>query len=276
MNDSQNGTAVVDATADEAARMKQRKVPSFIPRFYPEFEAGGYSRFDQIVAFYGRVNALLHPSMDVLEFGAGRGKWNETLTGFRRELAGLRDKCNRLVGVDVDPVVTQNPMLHEAKCFSPGEPIPCDDQQFDLIVSWAVFEHIQDAQFYANELGRVLKPGGWICAWTPNKWGYVGIGARLVPTKMQVSLLRFFTPSKKAEDSFPTVYRLNSLKALRRLFPESGFRHCSYVYNGPPVYHANRPWLARLWQLYGWIMPPSLGQSLHVFIQKRHPQQGRC
>ncbi|QCI79002.1 hypothetical protein E6W36_03640 [Hankyongella ginsenosidimutans] len=62
---------------------------------------------------------------------------------------------------------------------------------------------------------------------------------------------------------------MNTIRDLKRLFPESRFEHFSYVHNGPPSYHANKLWLARFWQFYAWATPASMGQGLHVFIRKR-------
>jgi hypothetical protein len=39
---------------------------------FPKVGAGGYTWCDVTVEFYGRVQAFLHPSRHVLDFGAGR------------------------------------------------------------------------------------------------------------------------------------------------------------------------------------------------------------
>ena len=139
-----------------------------------------------------------------------------------------------------------------------------------MIVSWAVFEHLEDPAHAAAELRRVLKPGGWICAWTPNKWGYVSVGARLVPNQLHARLLRHVHPTsqRRERDVFPTFYRLNTLRELRRLFPRPGFEHYSYRFNGVPYYHANKLWLAAAIDLLINLAPNYFAQSLHVFIRK--------
>jgi ubiquinone/menaquinone biosynthesis C-methylase UbiE len=43
-----------------------------------------------------------------------------------------------------------------------------------LIISDFTFEHIRDPSHTANELNRILIPGGWMGA-TPNKYGYVAL-----------------------------------------------------------------------------------------------------
>jgi SAM-dependent methyltransferase len=238
-------------------------------RLFPEIGAGGFSRNDHRIIFYTRVNALLEPHMAVLDFGAGRGRFAETEGGYLRRLTDLRGKCRRLVGCDVDPVVAENPLLDEAVIIPADGPLPFPDASFDMIVSYAVIEHLTEPERTARELERVLKPGGWLCCWTPNKWSYFAIAARLVPNRLHAAVLRVVHSGRKEEDVFPTVYRLNTMRALRRHFPTERFAHHSYVFNGPPGYNAERMALARLWQLWARLTPPALGQALHVFLRKR-------
>jgi hypothetical protein len=40
-----------------------------IPRLYPEIHAGGFTRHDQRIIFFARVNALLRKDMTVLDSG---------------------------------------------------------------------------------------------------------------------------------------------------------------------------------------------------------------
>lgn len=241
-----------------------------ISRLYPEIQAGGFTRCSPRVTFYARVNALLDSEMTVLDFGAGRGKWQDSETGYVAELTTLRGKCERVIGADVDTVVTENPFVDEALILPEDGRIPLDTSSVDLIVSWAVFEHLQDPAFTAQELLRVLRPGGWLCAWTPNKWSYSAIGARLVPNGLHARMLRRVQPgsARGEQDVFPTVYRLNTRAALRRHFPPQVCEHFTYFFNGPPGYNFNKMVIARIWQMWARIMPEALAQSLHIFIRK--------
>jgi hypothetical protein len=81
------------------------------------------------------------------------------------------------------------------------------------------FSH--DPDWFAGELLRVVKPGGLIAAITPNKFGYIGVAARIVPNKLHVGALRKVQPFRKEEDIFPTRYRLNNLRALRKAFGDN-------------------------------------------------------
>jgi SAM-dependent methyltransferase len=242
-----------------------------IRRLYPEIDAGGFTRCDQRVIFFARVNALLRKGMTVLDFGAGRGKWAEIESGFKLDLTTLKGKCQKVIGVDIDPAVAENSLIDEAVVLPLDGSIPFPDKSIDMIVSWAVFEHLQDPARTATELGRILRPGGWICAWAPNKWGYVSVGARLAPKEFHARLLRYFHRSsvRREEDVFRTFYRLNTLRELRRQFPETHFEHFSYLFNGAPTYHANKFLLAAGIDMAAKLAPNYFAHSLHAFIRKR-------
>lgn len=239
-------------------------------RFYPEIDAGGYSRVDGSVELYTRIRALLGPDMQVLDFGAGRG-WAivDDPNPTRRRLANLRGDCARVVGVDLDPVVRENPGLDEAIVIEPGGALPFPADTFDVVVSDHVFEHVDDPVAVAAELDRVLRPGGWICARTPNRAGYIAWGARLVPNGLHTRALRRLQPGRQALDVFPTRYRLNTRAALRRHFPDDRYRHCTYAFNTEPAYTGG--W-GPLWVLlWAWlrIAPEALCATWFVFLQKR-------
>lgn len=154
---------------------------------FPETKAGGFSRVDGTMQFFLRVQALLEPDQAILEFGAGRGhELLEDQVPARHRLRRLQGEGRTVVGVDIDPVVLSNPNLDGAHVIAVGAPLPFADSSFDIVISDHVFEHVDDPGLVASELSRVLKPGGWICARTPNKWSYIGIAVRLVPNSFHL------------------------------------------------------------------------------------------
>ena len=192
-----------------------------LARLYPEAAVGGYTQLDGQVEFYTRVNALVDQDSHVLDFGAGRGQWAvDPMPAISRRLRMLRGRVARVVGTDVDEAVLTNPTLDEAKVVAPGEPLPYDDGTFDLVIADHVLEHIdaEHAPDVAAEMMRLLKPGGWLAARTPNKWGMIGVGARAVPNKLHARVLDRLQPGRKAEDVFPVRYEMNTRKDLARLF----------------------------------------------------------
>lgn len=239
-------------------------------RLYPEVRAGGYTRYDGFIEFYTRVNALLEPDSRVLDFGAGRGLWaTEPLPALHKRLRAFHERVAEVHGVDVDPVVLENKSLTSAQVISPGDALAFDDASFDVVLADHVLEHVarEDAQQVAGELLRVLKPGGWLVARTPNKWGIIGVGARAVPNSLHTRALTKLQPERKAEDVFPVRYSMNTRRQLKRLFPEP---HELVVYGhaSEPTYfgHAAPAW--RVAQLVDRVTPPRLAPTLMIFVRK--------
>jgi SAM-dependent methyltransferase len=240
---------------------------SRMPRFLRETGAGGFSRIDGTVEFYGRINALLDPSMVVLDFGAGRGVGSEDPAKYRRELRSLRGKAERVIGVDLDAAVLDNPMLDEAHHLS-GDEIPLPESSVDLVVADYVFEHLENPATTSLELARILKPGGWICARTPNRWGYIGLGSSLIPESLQLrAILRLQGHAREPKDVFPTAYRLNTMRSIRMHF--SGFDNYSYAYNPDPAYFGQSPLVNRVAAYVARLLPEAVSSVLMVFLRKR-------
>lgn len=236
---------------------------------YPEAAVGGYSRMDGQVEFYLRVNSLVDESSRVLDLGAGRGQWAvDPMPATSRRLRGLRGRVAEVVGVDPDEVVLENPALDRAEVVPLGAPLPFEDGSFDLVIADHVLEHVDaaDAAGFVSEVTRVLSPGGWFAARTPNKWGMIGIGARLVPNSWHVRALRRLQPTRKAEDVFPTRYAMNTRRALRRLF--TGHDVFVYAHTSEPTYFGSSPLAWRLGALLGRLTPPPLAPTLMIFVRR--------
>jgi SAM-dependent methyltransferase len=258
-------------TIDEARETSQLRLER---RTFEEANVTGFASIDQEVAFFTQVSALLRPTDVVLDFGAGRGAWfYDDPCLYRRNIQNFRGRSAHVDGCDVDEVIFSNETLDEAKLIEPGRPLPYEDGRFDLIVSRYVFEHLPDPEWAARELLRVTKPGGWICALTPNKWGYVALAARLAPNSVHASVLRKIQPHRREQDVFPTVYQLNTPGAVRRHFGHSADVF-SYSASGVPSYHFGSMILFRLLLVLHRLLPPVLDLGLRFFIRKR-PTAGR-
>ena len=237
---------------------------------FPEVGAGGFSHLDDSVHFYGRIHALLTPDALVVDYGAGRGRGIvDDPVAYRRSLRTLKGRCRKLIGLDPDPAVLTNPGLDEAYVIELDKPLPLADKSVDLIVSDYTFEHIENAEFVAAELDRILKPGGWICARTPNRWGYIGIATTLIPNNWHVSILRRVQSERKAIDVFPTTYPLNTRRALLRHFPNGRFQHCSYAHFCEPGYFGKSTLLWRIVLASGRLTPSFMAPVWLIFMQKR-------
>ncbi|MCB0323547.1 MAG: class I SAM-dependent methyltransferase [Bdellovibrionales bacterium] len=189
-------------------------------RLYPQY--GDY--WDQQL-FRAEVVKRLHPSHVLLDFGAGRGA-NRNMN--------FRGQAAKVCGVDVDPIVHENPFLDEAKELVDGS-IPYPDQTFDVVVSSDVLEHLEDPVATFREIRRVLKPGGWFLSKTPNAWHYVPLISRCTPHWFHEWVNK--KRGREANDTFPTFYRANTKRALRALAAEAGFSSVETdMFEGRPEY----------------------------------------
>lgn len=240
-----------------------------LARKTPEVQVGGFTRRDTTLLLYSLIRSVLEPHFRVLDFGAGRGAESESPFRFKRDFVNLRGDVARMVGVDVDPAVLENPMLDEAHVFVPGDRLPFPDSSFDLIFSDWVLEHVDDPVLLATEVQRLLKPGGWFFARTPNKFGVIAIGASIIPNSAHVKVLKKLQPDRTAPDVFPTRYRMNTASAIRRIFPSESWENFSstidteiqYLVQYPIVFHA----VDRLSRL----LPSPLKPVLLVALRKR-------
>jgi SAM-dependent methyltransferase len=260
-------TPGVKPMSDTAADLPQNLVLK--RKYYPESALDNFSHVDGTLMMFSFIASILKETDVVLEFGAGRGaNISECKSDYVRHLQTLKGRCARVMGCDIDPVVTENPYLDEARIQQINGPIPYDDATFDLVVSSWVFEHVENAEQMASELLRVTKPGGYIIARTPNKYGYVALASRLFASDKHVRLLSKIQPERKSIDVFPTVYRMNTKKDLQRLFKDDAEIFISRI-SADPSYHFNNEWLYWFFKGFHKITPDQFATILNIFIRKR-------
>jgi len=147
----------------------------------------------------------------ILVFGAGRGASELDLRGPGREV----------VGIDIDRSVLLNPFIDRAVVYD-GRRMPLPDAGFDMCCTHSVFEHLTEPALVFAELARVLRPGGHLVFKTPNRWSYAMLVSQLVPNWLHPRLVRLVT-GRQERDTFPTFYRANTRRTLRRLLLTAGF-----------------------------------------------------
>jgi SAM-dependent methyltransferase len=234
----------------------------------PEIGAGGYARDNTTVEFYVRINSLISETSSVLDLGAGRGVGLDEDLSFPRSLMRFKGRVARLSGCDVDGAVFENSHLDDAHLISNGL-LPYDDATFDVIYSDWVIEHVEDVRMFTSEVFRVLKPGGWFCARTPNKWGYIALGATLVPSRIEERVLRKLQPSRESKDVFPKYYRLNTLGQVHSAFNDHIWTDCSYSCDATPAYTGGNSAIYSILDLFQALTPAAMNAVLMVFAQKK-------
>ena len=241
---------------------------AFLDSIHPERQIDGFSKLSGTLTFYAFVRAIMlrQGVRNVLDYGAGCGAFYNDREALSIHLRDLRFNGAHVCACDIDHAVKSHPCSHEQIVLQTGEALPFGDAAFDLILSDMVFEHITNPPFVASELLRVLKPGGYICARTPNKYGYIAMVARLIPNSRHLSVLKRVQPSRKPNQVFPTVYRMNTPGQIRRLF-----RPCElycFTISGEPAYYFGSVFLYRALLLLHRLLPPYLAPTLCLFIRK--------
>lgn len=236
---------------------------------YPERAISGFSRTDSTVLFYTYINSLVSGSSVVLDLGAGRGALGLTnRSSFKRSLVNFKGRVAKVVGVDIDEAVRDNPFLDEA-FVTHSRDLPFPDNTFDVIYSDWVLEHVDDPSSFVSEIERVLKPGGWFCARTPNRFGMIAVGASLIPNRLHTRILRFLQPDRDEIDVFPTRYKLNTMRDLGTHLPAERWDNHSFCFSTEIMYFARSRFLLRLSALFNNLAPSALKPVLLVFMQKR-------
>lgn len=242
-------------------------------RFHPESGVDGFTAADGTIRFYAFVwgAAFRMEASDVLDFGAGRGRFhfvNASGHGslFRRHLQDLRNTGAKVTVCDVDPAVLDHPCAHRRVPLASDGTLPFAAETFDVIVADHTFEHIENPEQTATELLRVLKPGGYICIRTPSRWGYVALLSAMIPNRFHARILAHAQTGREEQNVFPTFYRLNTVSDLRRHFPGCEVMH--YHTSATPGYAFGNALAYRALSVLHRLLPGPLNTSLCAIVRK--------
>ena len=98
----------------------------------------------------------------ILEDGCGVGEYLARLQPLAQQVVGLE--------VEFDRAVAAHAKAHQLTCAA-AEALPFPANSFDLLLSHEVLEHVRDDRQAVAEMARVLKPGGRLLLFVPNR-GY--------------------------------------------------------------------------------------------------------
>jgi len=100
------------------------------------------------------------PGKPVLDVGCGIGLY----------LQALRASTPHVFGVEIEAERAQQARRYGDVTQSPGESLPFAPNTFDLVLSHEVIEHVADDQACVAEMVRVLKVGGRLVLFCPNRF----------------------------------------------------------------------------------------------------------
>jgi len=168
------------------------------------------------------VGKLLPAGRDWCDVGCGRSIFPDNPELAERYAA----RCRFVYGIDPDDNVRENPFVHG---YFQGLVEDCQtDREFDLVTLRMVAEHIVDPSSALRRVASLLKSGGHAVIYTPHKWAVMSIAASVVPFGLHNPLKRLLWWTSEARDTFPTQYKLNTYKDLKRHGEQAGLEQVHY------------------------------------------------
>lgn len=150
--------------------------PSFIKPQNDQISPATQRAFDDGDSFFQRFDETFTAqhlfAKDVLDIGSG--------CGGRTAYYLLHGNPHSIVGLDISTLragIAQQsvkPLCDERRIsfvVGVGEDLPFQDESFDFVLSYDVFEHVENLQQVLQECYRILRPGGHLCALFPPYYG---------------------------------------------------------------------------------------------------------
>jgi ubiquinone/menaquinone biosynthesis C-methylase UbiE len=157
------------------------------------------------------LSRLIDDSATVLEIGCGHDtRMAEQLVSLAREVHGA------------DPAWVEDCCHAMIRTVASAYALPYADESFDVVTCKCVLEHLKEPLSALKEVGRVLKDDGLFVFLTPSRYDYVSLISRVIPNRLHPSIVRSLE-GRSEPDTFPTYYRANSARQLRRLASQAGF-----------------------------------------------------
>jgi ubiquinone/menaquinone biosynthesis C-methylase UbiE len=137
-----------------------------------------------------------------LDLGCGDGRLTESL------------RAATIVGADVSLVALERAARRvrgmRVVRLQPDEPLPFEDNSFDLVLCAETLEHVRDVQLLLSEARRVLRPAGRLAITTPAH-------------SRRTALRLLFRGWESQFQPLSPHLRFFTRRSLRRLLDELGF-----------------------------------------------------
>jgi SAM-dependent methyltransferase len=168
------------------------------------------------------VAGIAAPGAAWLDVGCGR----ELFPNNQALAAVLSRRCARLVGIDPDPTLQENPWVHEKVAAR----IDAWDGggAFDVVTMRMVAEHVADPDACVRGVHRALRAGGLAIVFTVFAGSPMPLLTRLAPMSLR-HRVKSWLWGTQPKDTFPTCFRMNTRGALQRVFAAAGMREEAFL-----------------------------------------------
>jgi SAM-dependent methyltransferase len=157
------------------------------------------------------LTRYLRPEVRLLDAGCGEGTWVLRYFGLHVGYVVGTD-TNKPEGKGMDSFLLAN-----------LDNLPIADGTFDAILCFDVIEHLQYPEKAFAEFFRVLRDKGTLVIITPNLASPPFLVSHLMPFRWHQAVKRAIAGTAESE-VFPTYYRCNTAKRLKRTLSSVGFR----------------------------------------------------
>lgn len=224
---------------------------------------------DSAHVFLMTAQALAAQSQLVAEVGCGRGVLADvSAVNERGPWQDLRGPGRRVIGIDIDPIGTQNPIIDEFRLIEEDGKWPLESASVDLAVSDFVLEHVTDPTHFASEMARVLRPGGVFLARTVSRHSLLAMAARLVPNHSHINVLNTVQPGREEQDVFKTAYLMNTRRSLADLL-DKDFEWAAASRTGLDRYLVPWPRIAKMVVAVERRLPRSFQTALVIVARRK-------
>ncbi len=222
--------------------LQERRQLAYVRRYkqeHPGWDATMIIAERSFAEMARRLHARGQPVV-LLDAGCGRGNYC---------LDEHRTLVDRAIGVDADAGAVQGNRSVDELRIAPLTALPLAGASCTLVTCLWVLEHLDTPQAAFREFARVLQPGGYFLAVTPNTVSALVLLRRLLHARRPVEALNLLLYGRQTKDVFPAWYRANTIRTLQRLLVQAGFTDIVIRRNFDPGYTSfNRItyWLTRL------------------------------
>jgi SAM-dependent methyltransferase len=170
--------------------------------------------------YWSIIDGHLASNMMVLDIGAGKKSMLSLFVGRGITAVGL-DVCHE--------ALKSNEFL-SYRVVGDAQRLPFKAGAFDFIVSQWLLEHLPSPQFFFKEACRCLRKGGSFAVVSNSLLCPLMLFNAVMPGKLRDGIKRKLLPKEVEEDTFPTFYRANTQRRLRRLVRSTELKEKFFIY----------------------------------------------